>query len=247
MAASSKRCGVLVGVDGSPASNFAVCWAARDAAMRNVPLTLVHMVNATTVWPQVPMAAEAVAWQEDDGRRVLQEAVKIAEDATRNGRKLAITTELWHAPPAPTLAQLSEEAELVVVGSTGRGAIGRVLLGSVSSGLVRRARCPVAVIHDEDPMMPYRSGRRCWSGSTARRHPNSPRRSPSTKRHGAVWTSTRFMRGVTRKFSGCPAWIGRRSGRKQSGVWPNGQPVGKNAIPMSLCTEWWCVTGRLAS
>lgn len=155
MAASSKRCGVLVGVDGSPASNFAVCWAARDAAMRNVPLTMVHMVNAATVWPQVPMAAEAVAWQEDDGRRVLQEAVKIAEDATRNGRKLAITTELWHAPPAPTLAQLSEEAELVVVGSTGRGAIGRVLLGSVSSGLVRRARCPVAVIHDEDPMMPY--------------------------------------------------------------------------------------------
>ncbi|WP_196766075.1 universal stress protein, partial [Mycobacterium avium] len=64
MAASSKRCGVLVGVDGSPASNFAVCWAARDAAMRNVPLTLVHMVNAATVWPQVPMAAEAVAWQE---------------------------------------------------------------------------------------------------------------------------------------------------------------------------------------
>ncbi|OSC24423.1 universal stress protein UspA [Mycobacterium vulneris] len=155
MTASMKRHGIVVGVDGSPASNFAVCWAARDAAMRNVPLTLVHMVNATTTWPQVPMAAEALAWQEDDGRRILQEAVKIAEDATRTSRRIGITRELWHAPPVPTLVEMSEEAEMVVVGSYGRGAIGRALLGSVSSGIVRRARCPVAVIHDEDPLMPY--------------------------------------------------------------------------------------------
>lgn len=155
MTASMKRLGIVVGVDGSPASNFAVCWAARDAAMRNIPLTLVHMVNATTMWPQVPMAAEALAWQEDDGRRVLQEAVKIAEDATRTNRAIDIASELWHAPPAPTLIKMSEEAEMVVVGSYGRGAIARVMLGSVSSGIVRRANCPVAVIHDEDPLMPY--------------------------------------------------------------------------------------------
>ena len=155
MTAFTKRYGIVVGVDGSPASNFAVCWAARDAALRNVPLTLVHMVNATTVWPQVPMAAEALAWQEDDGRRLLREAVKIAEDATRTSRNVDIASELWHAPPAPTLARMSEEAVMVVVGSYGRGAIGRALLGSVSSGIVRRASCPVAVIHDEDPLMPY--------------------------------------------------------------------------------------------
>lgn len=155
MTASTKRHGVVVGVDGSPASNFAVCWAARDAAMRNIPLTLVHMVNATTVWPQVPMASEALAWQEDDGRRLLQEAVKIAEDATRTSRNIDIASELWHGRPTPTLARMSEEAIMVVVGSYGRGAIGRGVLGSVSSGIVRRASCPVAVIHDEDPLMPY--------------------------------------------------------------------------------------------
>ncbi|MEB4212232.1 universal stress protein [Mycobacterium sp. 94-17] len=155
MTASIKRHGIVVGVDGSPASNYAVCWAARDAAMRNVSLSLVHMVNATTTRPQVSMAAEALAWQEDDGRRVLQEAVKIAEDATRTSRKIDIASALWHAPPAPTLARMSEEAEMVVVGSYGRGAVGRALLGSVSSGVARRARCPVAVIHDEDPLMPH--------------------------------------------------------------------------------------------
>ncbi len=155
MTAPGKHRGIVVGVDGSPASNFAVCWAARDAALRNVPLTLVHMVNATTTWPQVAMAAEVLAWREDDGRRVLQEAVKIAEDATRTSRKIDITQELWHAPPVPTLAKMSEEADMVVVGSYGRGAVGRALLGSVSSGIVRCASCPVAVIHDEDPLMPH--------------------------------------------------------------------------------------------
>jgi nucleotide-binding universal stress UspA family protein len=155
MTAPTKRCGIVVGVDGSPASNFAVCWAARDAAMRHIPLTLVHMVNAVTMWPQVPMSAEAVVWQEDDARRVLDEAVKIAEDATKTYRRVEISCELRHSPPVPTLAEMSEEAEMVVVGCYGRGALGRLILGSVSSGVVRHASCPVAIIRDEDPLMPH--------------------------------------------------------------------------------------------
>ena len=111
MTAPMQRYGIVVGVDGSPASNFAVCWAARDAAMRHIPLTLVHMVNAVTMWPQVPMSAEAVVWQEDDGRRVLDEAVKIAEDATKTYRGIEISSELMHSPPVPTLAEMSQERQ----------------------------------------------------------------------------------------------------------------------------------------
>jgi nucleotide-binding universal stress UspA family protein len=55
----------------------------------------------------------------------------------------------------PTLVDLSKEAEMVVVGCNGRGAVGRALLGSVSSGVVRNARCPVAVVRDEAPLMPH--------------------------------------------------------------------------------------------
>ena len=154
MAAPIKRHGIVVGVDGSAASDFAVCWAAHDASMRHIRLTLVHMVNSVTMWPQVPMSAEAVVWQEDDGRRVLEEAVKIAEDTTKTSRGLEISSELRHSPPVPTLAEMSDEAEMVVVGCYGRGAVGRVLLGSVTSGLVRRASCPVGVIREEDQSTP---------------------------------------------------------------------------------------------
>lgn len=156
MSGSAKRYGVVVGVDGSPASNFAVCWAARDAALRDLPLTLVHMVRAyVPTFPQIPMPSGIALWQEDDGRRVLVEAMKIAKDATQASRNRHIASELKLSSPAPTLVDLSHDAEMVVVGRNGRGALDRVLLGSVSSSVVRRASCPVAVVHDEDPLMPH--------------------------------------------------------------------------------------------
>ena len=156
MSAPVNRHRIVVGVDGSPASNAAVCWAARDAAMRNVPLTLVHAYNTyVPTFPQIPLSAGVALFQEEDGRQVLEQAVKIAEDAVKADQNIAIASELKSSPPVPTMVDLSEDAEMVVVGSNGRGAVGRVLLGSVSSGVVRHAKCPVAVIRDEDPLMPH--------------------------------------------------------------------------------------------
>ncbi len=151
-----KPYGIVVGVDGSAASNVAVCWAAREAAMRGIQLTLVHTVKtAGQIFPEVTLAAEIVAWHEDEGRRVLAEAAKIAEDATNTVGELKIASTLRYSPPVLALDEMSDEAEMVVVGSNGRGALGRLFLGSVSSGVVRRAKCPVAIIRDEDPLMPY--------------------------------------------------------------------------------------------
>jgi nucleotide-binding universal stress UspA family protein len=156
MSTSTNRDGIVVGVDGSPASNAAVCWAARDAAMRNVPLKLVHMYSTyVPTFPQIPLPAGVTVWQEEDGQQVLEQAAKIAEEAVQGHQRLAITSELKCSPPVPTLIEMSEAAEMIVVGSNGRGALGRALLGSVSSGVVRHAKCPVAVIRDEDLLMPH--------------------------------------------------------------------------------------------
>jgi nucleotide-binding universal stress UspA family protein len=152
---TAKRYGIVVGVDGSAPSNFAVCWAAREAAMRNVPLTLVHMFNTyVPTYPQLPVAGGVAVWQLDDGKKALAEAVKIAEDATKGSHTIQISSEVKPAPPVPTLVEMSGEAEMVVVGSNGRGAIARFFLGSVSSSVAQRAHCPVAIIRDEDPLMP---------------------------------------------------------------------------------------------
>jgi nucleotide-binding universal stress UspA family protein len=156
MSESTKRYGIVVGVDGSTASNAAVFWAAREAATRNVPLTVVHMFKTfVPTYPQIPLPTGVAEWQEVDGRRVLEEAVKIAHDAVPTDRKIAITSEVKASPPVQTLVEMSEDAEMVVTGSNGRGAVGRVLLGSVSSGVVRGAKCPVAVIRAEASFTPH--------------------------------------------------------------------------------------------
>ncbi|MGB9223589.1 universal stress protein [Mycobacterium sp.] len=155
MSQSVKHYGVVVGVDGSPTSDFAVCWAAHEASIRSVPLTLVHMVSAIApVYPETSLSVDA-AWWEDEGRRILEEAVKIAKDATRASRRITISAEMRCSRPVPTLVEMSEMAELLVVGCHGRGAIGRLFFGSVSSAVVCTAKCPVAVVRDEDPLLPF--------------------------------------------------------------------------------------------
>lgn len=61
---------------------------------------------------------------------------------------------MMSADPVAALVELSPNAEMIVVGSRGWSAPRRALFGSVNSALVRRSQCPVAVIHDEDPLMP---------------------------------------------------------------------------------------------
>jgi nucleotide-binding universal stress UspA family protein len=69
-------------------------------------------------------------------------------------RKVAVKSEIVFSTPAQALVKMSDEAEMIVVGSSGKGTLARGLLGSVSSSVVEHAHCPVAVIRDEDPLMP---------------------------------------------------------------------------------------------
>lgn len=156
MSAPVKPGGIVVGVDGSAPSDVAVVWAARDAAMRHIPLTLVHVVSPfVPTWPQAPLPGGVEVWQENEGRRFLEHALKIADEATQSDRPIEIRQEMTVGIAVPTLVGLSKEAEMLVVGNQGRAAVARGLLGSVASSLARRAHCPVAVIHDADPLMPH--------------------------------------------------------------------------------------------
>ncbi len=141
----SNPLGIVVGVDGSQHSMTAVDWAARDAEMRNAPLKVVYVMAALPA-----PVADFSELQADHARQIIEEAHKGALEVTAEGRTSQVTSEVLHGPVLPTLIELSKEADMVVVGCRGQGAVARALLGSVSSGLVQRAHCPVAIIHDED-------------------------------------------------------------------------------------------------
>lgn len=162
MSTASSGLPIVVGVDGSPASKVAVDWAARDAARRGEALNLVHVLvpPAVMAFPEVPMPAGYLDWQEEQGRKLLEDARTTVEEALRDIRSDAhveVSTEMVSGSAVPALADLSTRAQLIVVGCRGRGALARGLLGSISTGLAHHAHCPVAIIHDEDPLMPHPS------------------------------------------------------------------------------------------
>ena len=158
MLSRNARLGIVVGVDESPAAKVAVQWAARDAELRKIPLTLVHATSPeVATWPNVRLPAGLARWHREHGRRLVDDAFKVVEDATKHGGPAEVHTEILPSAAVPTLVDLSKDAEMVVTGCRGSGRWPGRLMGSVSSGLLHYAHCPVAIIHDEDPLMPHPS------------------------------------------------------------------------------------------
>lgn len=146
----TKQRGIVVAVDGSPASDAAVVWALRDAALRNVPLTVVHAVaTPTATWPPTAYPASLATRLEDEGKRAILDAIKLAEESMPADRKVAIERELVFANPTTALIEMSGDAEMIVTGTAGHGVLARGVLGSVSSTVARQAHCPVAIIHGD--------------------------------------------------------------------------------------------------
>ncbi|MBG0832443.1 universal stress protein [Planomonospora sp. ID67723] len=135
---------VVVGVDGSPASAGALRFAAAEASLRGARLRVILAWNLATPAAEMmpPMLIELgeveAAWT-----RVLDEAVG---SVARSHPELDIAHQVVTGHPVQTLIDASEAADLVVVGSRGRGALAGLVLGSVSHGVLHHACCPVAVI-----------------------------------------------------------------------------------------------------
>jgi nucleotide-binding universal stress UspA family protein len=158
MSSHNTSLGIVVGVDESPAAKIAVQWAARDAELRKIPLTLVHAISPEVATGlNVRLPAGMARWQQDRGRRLVDDALKVVEEASQRGGPAGVHAEVLSSAAVPTLVGLSKDAELLVTGARGSGQWPGRLLGSVSSGLLRYADCPVAIVHDEDPLISHPS------------------------------------------------------------------------------------------
>ena len=125
--------------------------------MRHISLTVVHVAASlpvaasTLAWPAGRVPEEVLEIEENEARRVIADAIKVAEDSAVGSDRPEIDSEQFFGGPVSTLVDLSKETQLVVVGCHGRTGQHRRLLGSVSTGLIHHAHCPVAVIHNEAP------------------------------------------------------------------------------------------------
>ena len=132
---------VIVGVDSSDASKRALRWAADYAVAMKAPL------EAVAVW-EMPATYGWVTTLEHPDPDTYALAGLGAVVAEVVGESPAVTTTVERGHAAQVLVKASKRADLLVVGSRGRGGFAGLLLGSVSQYCVQHAHCPVVVFRD---------------------------------------------------------------------------------------------------
>jgi nucleotide-binding universal stress UspA family protein len=141
---------VVVGVDGSATSEGALAFAYEAAHLRGIPLVAVHTWQDLLVDPAVAPLLDWDAIEADEHRLLGEWLAGWSERYPDVPVERVVTRDR----PARTLVEQSGRAQLVVVGSRGRGGISGLLLGSVSHALLHHAKCPVAVVRPTDAEPP---------------------------------------------------------------------------------------------
>jgi nucleotide-binding universal stress UspA family protein len=140
---------VVVGVDGSELSDAALTFAFETAAARGVPLLAVHTwfdVNMAGAWATLPGTIDW-DWLQAEEEKRLNERITAWRDKFP---QVEVRTRVVRERPYRALLEHAAGAQLIVVGSRGRGAFTGMGLGSVSQTLLHRAECPVAVARTEE-------------------------------------------------------------------------------------------------
>ncbi|GAA5152256.1 MULTISPECIES: universal stress protein [Amycolatopsis] len=136
---------VVVGVDGSPTSVKALGAAFEEACRREVPLVAVHAWSDYEYVTAVPVEYAVLDLEpaEEEQARVLAESLAGWQEKYPD---VPVERVVVKDRPRHQLLDWSAKAQLVVVGSRGRGGFQGLLLGSTSQALVHRAQCPVMVV-----------------------------------------------------------------------------------------------------
>ncbi len=141
---------IVVGLDESEGSHRALEWAIEEAGLRDATLRAVHAVpSSQTYFPYSAVGFEDAQRRAEEAQQEAQQALdKLLAEATA-GKDVTVERATPVGLPADELVRESRDAELLVVGSRGRGGFRGLLLGSVSQQVVQHAHCPVVVIPAE--------------------------------------------------------------------------------------------------
>ncbi|WP_328615231.1 universal stress protein [Amycolatopsis sp. NBC_00355] len=139
---------VVVGADGSPLSEAAIGWAFEEAAIRNAPLVALytwHDGDSAGLFQDGNVAFQGESL-EDSGERLLAQRLAGWPEKYPD---VQVERRVEHDKPRDRLLEVSRTAQLVVVGSRGRGGFTGLVLGSTSQALLHHAACPVMVVRTE--------------------------------------------------------------------------------------------------
>ena len=136
---------IVVGVDGSDGAMQAARMAVEIASRFEAKVLLQYVVPPVTLSPE---AASAEAGILEANRSAAEEILAEMKKALQRPA-LALDTAVTVGPVAETLADIgaAQNADLLVVGSRGRGAVARVLLGSVADRLSHICNRPLLIVH----------------------------------------------------------------------------------------------------
>jgi len=138
---------IVVGIDGSEESRRALAWAAAEARLRDAPLRVVHtwLFPYTAVGPGLDPVLDTQMIE--DVRRAAENVVE--SELAGLGEELAgvdVERVVVEGAAAPVLIEAAEGADLLVVGSRGRGGFAGLLLGSVGQQCAHHAPCPLVIV-----------------------------------------------------------------------------------------------------
>jgi nucleotide-binding universal stress UspA family protein len=141
---------IWVGVDGSPESELALGFAFETAARLGVPVGAIHAWEPPPLPRRdtVPPVSYDPATIEAAEHQLLDQDLAPWRDKYPH---VAVRTRVVPVRPGQALVDVSRTAQLVVVGSRGRGGFRGLLLGSVSQQLLHHAACPVVVVREAHP------------------------------------------------------------------------------------------------
>lgn len=150
---------IVVGVDGSPQGDAALTWALREARSLAASGAAAPPVRAVLAWDLSWMDGPEGVWAAATARDTLaarkaEEQQRVAAIAHRvlrreGGEPTEIEAVEVSGPIVTALLEEADGAAMLVVGRRGLGRLGRLLLGSVSAGIVRQAHLPVTVVPAE--------------------------------------------------------------------------------------------------
>ncbi|MGI5272441.1 universal stress protein [Nonomuraea sp. CA-218870] len=133
---------VVVGVDDSAECRPALAYAFEQAALRGGTLRVVHACR-----PPVQALGAGFPLDLEEDRAAREEMVQaLLKPFVQKHPDVTVIRDFPRKEAVEALVAVSEETDLLVVGSHGRGAMSSALLGSVSRGVLHRARCTVAVV-----------------------------------------------------------------------------------------------------